>query len=56
VTLPLIIIAYSVASGTLFGAGSVALAIGALAWIGAALALSRGSRAVRRERLLGMGG
>jgi ABC-type Na+ efflux pump permease subunit len=56
VTLPLIIIAYSVASGTLFGAGAVAVVIGALAWIGAVLALLRGSRAVRRERLLGMGG
>jgi ABC-2 type transport system ATP-binding protein len=28
----------------------------ALAWVGAGLALLRGSRAVRRERLLGLGG
>jgi len=56
VTLPLIIIAYGVSSGTLFGAEEVAFAIGALAWIVAGIALMRGSRSVRRERLLGMGG
>ena len=56
VTLPLILIAYSVASGTLFRAEIVAFVIGALAWIAAMVALMRGSRAVQRERLLGMGG
>jgi len=56
VTLPLIVIAYGVASGTLFQAKEVALVIGLLAWVGAAFALWRGSGAVRRERLLGMGG
>ena len=56
VTLPLIVIAYSVASGTLFRAEAFALVIGALAWLGAGFALWRGSGAVRRERLLGMGG
>ena len=42
VTLPLIVIAYGVASGTLFQAKEVALVIGALAWVGAAVALWRG--------------
>lgn len=56
VTLPLVLVAYTVASGTLFRTEAAAFAIGALAWLGAGLALSRGSRAVRRERLLGMGG
>jgi len=56
VTLPLIIIAYGVSSGSLFGAEEVAFAIGGVAWIAAGFALVRGSHAVRRERLLGMGG
>jgi ABC-type Na+ efflux pump permease subunit len=56
VTLPLILIAYAVASGTLFQAEAVAFLVGALAWLAALLALWRGSRAVQRERLLGMGG
>ncbi|HEV3451727.1 MAG TPA: ABC transporter permease subunit [Acidimicrobiia bacterium] len=56
VTLPLILVAYTVASGTLFRAEAVALVVGALAWIAAFVALWRGSRAVQRERLLGMGG
>src|SRR5690606_8391523 len=51
VTLPLILVAYSVASGTLFEAELVALVVGTLAWIGAALALWRGADALRRERL-----
>jgi ABC-type Na+ efflux pump permease subunit len=56
VTLPLILIAYAVASGTLFQAETAAFAIGGLAWVAAVFALLRGSRAVQRERLLGMGG
>lgn len=56
VTLPLILVAYAVASGTLFRAEAVAFLVGALAWMAALLALWRGSRAVQRERLLGMGG
>ncbi|HEV2311333.1 MAG TPA: ABC transporter permease subunit [Acidimicrobiia bacterium] len=56
VTLPLILIAYAVASGTLFRSGTAALVIGGLAWVAAVVALRRGSRAVQRERLLGMGG
>jgi ABC-type Na+ efflux pump permease subunit len=55
-TLPLIIIAYGVASNTIFKGRTVAIAIGAIAWAGAFFALWRASRAVSRERLLGMGG
>ena len=55
VTLPLILIAYTVASGSMFEGSAVAIVVGGLAWIGAALALLRASRTVRRERLLGMG-
>ncbi|MFI5047514.1 MAG: ABC transporter permease subunit [Acidimicrobiia bacterium] len=55
-TLPLIVIAYGVSSNTLFKGYGLALAIGALAWLGAFLALWRASRAVSRERLLGLGG
>jgi ABC-type Na+ efflux pump permease subunit len=55
VTLPLILVAYTVASGSMFEGSVVAIVIGGLAWIGAAWALLRGSRSVRRERLLGMG-
>jgi ABC-2 type transport system permease protein len=55
-TLPLIVIAYGVSSNTLFKGYGLAFAIGALAWIGALLALWRASRAVSRERLLGLGG
>ena len=55
-TLPLIVIAYGVSSNTLFKGYELAFAIGALAWLGAFLALWRASRAVSRERLLGLGG
>jgi ABC-type Na+ efflux pump permease subunit len=55
VTLPLVLIAYTVASGTLFRTELAAFLIGALAWVGAGLALWQGSHAVRRERLLGLG-
>jgi len=54
-TLPLIVIAYGVSSNTIFKGHLVAFVIGALAWVIAVLALLRASRAVSRERLLGMG-
>jgi ABC-type Na+ efflux pump permease subunit len=56
ITLPLILVAYTVASGSLFRAQELALGVGAVAWLGALVALRRGARALRRERLLGMGG
>ncbi|MET0275935.1 MAG: ABC transporter permease subunit [Acidimicrobiia bacterium] len=54
-TLPLIVIAYGVSSNTLFKGTTTAFVIGGLAWCVALLALSRASRAVSRERLLGLG-
>ena len=55
-TLPLIVIAYGVSSDTIFKGHLLAIVIGGIAWIVAFLALRRASRAVSRERLLGMGG
>jgi ABC-type Na+ efflux pump permease subunit len=55
-TLPLIVIAYGVSSNTIFKGHALAIAIGGAAWVVALLALWRASRAVSRERLLGMGG
>jgi ABC-type Na+ efflux pump permease subunit len=54
VTLPLIMIAYSQSTGALFGATSATVVIAVLAWIVAVFALTRGMRAVRRARLLGV--
>ena len=54
-TLPLIVIAYGVSSNTLFRGVGAAFVIGGLAWCGAIFALWRASKAVSRERLLGMG-
>ena len=54
-TLPLIVIAYGVSSGTIFKGYLLAFVIGGIAWFVAFLALWRASRAVSRERLLGMG-
>lgn len=55
VTLPLIMVAYSQSTGALFGAGpSSTWAVGGVAWGLAALGLTRGMRAVRRGRLLGV--
>jgi ABC-2 type transport system permease protein len=55
-TLPLIVIAYGVSSDTIFKGHLLAFAIGGIAWAVAFFALWRASRAVSRERLLGMGG
>jgi ABC-2 type transport system permease protein len=54
VTLPMIIVAYSQSTGSLFGAGSATIFIGFVAWIGAFFTLSRGMHSVRRGRLLGV--
>ncbi|MGH1503674.1 MAG: ABC transporter permease [Acidimicrobiales bacterium] len=56
VSLPLIMIAYSQATGVLFGAGWVPLALGAVAWVLALFLLTRGVRSVTRSRLLGVAG
>jgi ABC-2 type transport system permease protein len=54
VTLPLIMVAYSQSTGSLFGTGNATWIIAAVAWGLAGLALTRGMRAVRRARLLGV--
>ena len=54
VSLPLIMVAYSQATGTLYGGTNLAWYIGAVAWVLAAIALWRGVRVVTRGRLLGV--
>jgi len=54
ISLPLIMIAYSQATGILFGAGSLPLFVGGAAWALAVLSLNRGVRSVKRSRLLGV--
>lgn len=54
VSLPLIMVAYSQASGSLYGGASLVWYIGAVAWALAGIALWRGVRAVTRGRLLGV--
>lgn len=54
ISLPLIMIAYSQATGILFGAGSLPLIVGGVAWGLAVVSLTRGVRSVTRSRLLGV--
>jgi ABC-type Na+ efflux pump permease subunit len=54
VSLPLIMVAYSQATGSLYGGDALAWYIGAIAWILAIIALWRGVRVVTRARLLGV--
>lgn len=54
ISLPLIMVAYSQATGVLFGAGYMPIIVGGLAWIVAGFSLSRGIRSVDRSRLLGL--
>ncbi|MEO6627831.1 MAG: ABC transporter permease, partial [Aquihabitans sp.] len=54
VTLPMIGLAYSQSTGSLFGAGKSGLILGAVAWVGAIFGLARGMRSVSRSRLLGV--
>jgi ABC-2 type transport system permease protein len=54
VSLPLILVAYSQATGTLYSGDGVAWVIGAVAWLLAGLGLWRGIRSVTRGRLLGV--
>ena len=54
VSLPLIMVAYTQASGSLYGGDKVAWYIGGIAWILASVALWRGVRSVTRARLLGV--
>ncbi len=54
VSLPLIMVAYSQATGSLYGGDQLAWYIGAIAWVLAIVALWRGVRVVTRARLLGV--
>ncbi len=54
VTLPLIMVAYTQSTGALFGTGGATWVVAGVAWALAALGLTRGMRAVRRARLLGV--
>jgi len=54
VSLPLIMVAYSQASGSLYGGSWLAWYIGAVAWLLAGWALWRGIQTVTRGRLLGV--
>jgi ABC-type Na+ efflux pump permease subunit len=54
VSLPLIMVAYSQATGSLYGGDALAWYIGAIAWVLAVIALWRGVRVVTRGRLLGV--
>ncbi len=55
VTLPMIVLAYTQSTGTLFGASRTStLLIGGIAWLAAMLSLVAGMRAVKRTRLLGV--
>lgn len=56
VSLPLIMIAYSQATGVLFGSGNLPYILGAIAWVVAIFSLHRGVRSVTRSRLLGVSG
>lgn len=55
VSLPLIMVAYSQATGVLFGAGYLPFVVGAVAWAGALLSLRRTTRSMTRASLLGVG-
>lgn len=54
VTLPMIGLAYGQSTGAMLGGGNAAWLIGAVAWVLALFALSRGVRSVKRARLLGV--
>jgi ABC-2 type transport system permease protein len=54
ISLPMILIAYSQATGALYTGIAVTWVTGAIAWVAAAWALTRGMRAVTRARLLGV--
>ena len=54
ISLPLIMVAYSQATGILFGAGMLPLFVGAAAWVIAGVSLVGGFRTLTRSRLLGV--
>jgi hypothetical protein len=54
VTLPVIILSYSVAAGVIANPGMSGFWIGLVAWVLAILATIRGAKKLQRERLLGV--
>jgi ABC-type Na+ efflux pump permease subunit len=56
VSLPLIVVAYGFSTQSLASARTWGGLMGLVAWLAAGLAMWRGARSVRRERLLGLGG
>jgi len=54
VTLPLILVAYGQATGSLWGASTMGIWVGAAAWGAAGWGLWRGMRTMNRSRLLGV--
>lgn len=54
VTLPLIMIAYGVSTGSIYGSLMPGIIVGVIAWILAIVTLWRGMRAVKRGRLIGV--
>jgi len=55
VTLPLVILAYGLSTGSLSRARIFGGLLGLGAWVGALIVLWTGARALKRERLLGLG-
>lgn len=55
VTLPVILMAYGVSTGLVFNEVAVALTVGAVAWVSAIVAVTLGSRAISRGKLIGSG-
>jgi ABC-type Na+ efflux pump permease subunit len=55
VSLPVIVVSYAVASGLVYDPARSGLVTGLVAWVIAYLGLASGSRALRREILLGIG-
>jgi ABC-type Na+ efflux pump permease subunit len=54
VSLPLIMVAYSQATGSLYGGDALAWYVGAVAWVLALVGLWRGVKVITRARLLGV--
>lgn len=56
ITLPLVIAAYGLSTGSLSRTMDYGIALGAVAWVIAIATITSGARALRRERLLGTAG
>jgi ABC-2 type transport system permease protein len=54
IALPIVILAYAISEQSLFGSAAPAWIVGAVAWVGAAIAIWRGAVSLPRERLLGV--